>query len=325
MAKFYAVRKGEKTGIYTTWAEAEAQVKKYSGAEYKSFSTEEDARAYMDGKEIVKKETNSKTTQNVEAGNIISRPFTPDESLDEYYEVHSDGGERPKNSGLIGYGYVVVDKNQKIVEEGYGYDWNQTNNVAELMGAIEGIKAVERVQKSENAKVYFVTDSTYVYYGFANDLEAPRYEKWEKNGWKNSSGQVANLELVQELYELGKKHNLECIPRAYNYVTKKYIKMAHGSTKEDMTEAGLYKHPYNKICDRLANIGVVDAVEKKNTENNLVRLIENGEKVKEIEDREYNSRKIIDFHQKAPFYVADLDEQRHGRVLDVDGKEAKVN
>ena len=37
--KFYAVKEGRHSGIYTTWEEAEKQVKGFSGAVYKSFKT----------------------------------------------------------------------------------------------------------------------------------------------------------------------------------------------------------------------------------------------------------------------------------------------
>lgn len=46
--KFYAVRKGRKTGIYTDWETAKAQVEGVSN-EYKSFLTEADAIAYLRG------------------------------------------------------------------------------------------------------------------------------------------------------------------------------------------------------------------------------------------------------------------------------------
>lgn len=35
-------------GIYLTWAECEAQVKKFSGAQFKKFATESDAQAFID-------------------------------------------------------------------------------------------------------------------------------------------------------------------------------------------------------------------------------------------------------------------------------------
>ena len=45
--KYYAVRKGKIPGIYESWGEAETQVKGYSGAEYKSFKTLEEADVFM--------------------------------------------------------------------------------------------------------------------------------------------------------------------------------------------------------------------------------------------------------------------------------------
>lgn len=49
MAKFYyAVRKGKTQGIYETWAKCEQQVRGYSGAEYKKFSTYEEAMNFID-------------------------------------------------------------------------------------------------------------------------------------------------------------------------------------------------------------------------------------------------------------------------------------
>ncbi len=45
--KYYAVKNGRKIGIFTSWDECRAQVDGYSGAEYKSFPNEKDAKAYL--------------------------------------------------------------------------------------------------------------------------------------------------------------------------------------------------------------------------------------------------------------------------------------
>ena len=42
--KFYVVWKGREPGIYTSWAEAEQQVKGFVGAEFKSFGSLKEAR-----------------------------------------------------------------------------------------------------------------------------------------------------------------------------------------------------------------------------------------------------------------------------------------
>ena len=47
MAKFYAVKEGKKPGIYHTWDECKEQVNGYSGAVYKSFTNEEEAKAFI--------------------------------------------------------------------------------------------------------------------------------------------------------------------------------------------------------------------------------------------------------------------------------------
>ena len=45
--KYYAVKKGKTPGIYLTWDDCRAQVEGYSGAIYKGFASEEEAKQYM--------------------------------------------------------------------------------------------------------------------------------------------------------------------------------------------------------------------------------------------------------------------------------------
>ena len=45
--KVYAVKKGLITGIFETWEECKGAVDGFSGAEYKSFKTREEAYAYL--------------------------------------------------------------------------------------------------------------------------------------------------------------------------------------------------------------------------------------------------------------------------------------
>ena len=45
--KYYAVKKGLKTGIFRNWDECKASVNGYSGAVYKSFQSEEEARSFL--------------------------------------------------------------------------------------------------------------------------------------------------------------------------------------------------------------------------------------------------------------------------------------
>ena len=48
MEKFYAVKKGKKTGIFSTWDECKEQVTGFKGAVYKSFKTLSEAEAFLE-------------------------------------------------------------------------------------------------------------------------------------------------------------------------------------------------------------------------------------------------------------------------------------
>ena len=47
--KFYAVKKGKKTGIFFEWEEVKELISGFSGAEYKGFKTHKEAEEYLYG------------------------------------------------------------------------------------------------------------------------------------------------------------------------------------------------------------------------------------------------------------------------------------
>ena len=47
-AKFYAVRKGRTTGIFTSWSQCQQQVTGYPGASFKSFPTRGEAQRFLE-------------------------------------------------------------------------------------------------------------------------------------------------------------------------------------------------------------------------------------------------------------------------------------
>lgn len=52
LAKFYAIKVGKKTGIFTTWEETSRLVKGYPGAKYKSFPTKAEAQNYLEAPKV---------------------------------------------------------------------------------------------------------------------------------------------------------------------------------------------------------------------------------------------------------------------------------
>ena len=118
MAKFYAVKKGKKTGIFSTWDECKEQVTGYKGAVYKSFKTLSEAEAFL--------EKNEEKIENIE-------------EVDGVYAYIDGSFDRV--SGIYGSGVVIVDGNEKYEYKHAGNreDYAQLHNVA---GELEAAKFV---------------------------------------------------------------------------------------------------------------------------------------------------------------------------------------
>lgn len=115
MSKYYAVKNGRKIGVFNTWEECEKQVKGYSNAIFKSFSSKEDALAFIEDKKVI---------ENIEG--IIA---------------YVDGSYNVKTKEY-GYGCVIIEGG-KVIKEilGKNKDIDLMRNVS---GEIQGcLKAIE--------------------------------------------------------------------------------------------------------------------------------------------------------------------------------------
>lgn len=124
--KYYAVRKGKEPGIYETWDECKAQTAGFSGAEYKSFPTIEEAEAFMN------KETAKTIEMNYTLEDLIEKYNTPEKA------VAFVDGSYDESQKKYSYGLVLVC-NGEVFEEGLA-DFEPImlvmNNVAgEILGA----------------------------------------------------------------------------------------------------------------------------------------------------------------------------------------------
>eukprot|EP00208_Stichococcus_sp_RCC1054_P004769 CAMPEP_0206138726 /NCGR_PEP_ID=MMETSP1473-20131121/3518_1 /ASSEMBLY_ACC=CAM_ASM_001109 /TAXON_ID=1461547 /ORGANISM="Stichococcus sp, Strain RCC1054" /LENGTH=365 /DNA_ID=CAMNT_0053532233 /DNA_START=30 /DNA_END=1124 /DNA_ORIENTATION=+ len=143
--KFYAVAQGRKTGVYTSWNDCEAQVTGSSGAIYKSFKTEKEARAYLDEHGVctpAKKRIKPTKQPNLD----LPAPATkPDIDPDLMYRMEFDGACRG-NPGLAGAGAVLMEEeSRKEVGRLVLPLQQQTNNVAEYAGLIIGLEGASQI------------------------------------------------------------------------------------------------------------------------------------------------------------------------------------
>lgn len=117
--KYYAVKVGKNPGIYMTWDECKEQVNKYPKAEFKSFTTMEEAHAFMENK-TVEVEIDSKDT----AVAYVDGSFNVD-------------------TMVYGYGVVMMYHGREEYYKGSGNEENMSamRNVAgEILGAMYAMK-----------------------------------------------------------------------------------------------------------------------------------------------------------------------------------------
>lgn len=114
-SKFYAVRKGLKTGIFQTWEECRASVSGYSGAEYKSFSSLEQAEEYL--------------------GN----PKSIEPLKDGYVPIYVDGSFNGA-TGEFSYGMVVLLEGE-ILTFCEKYNDSELATMHNVAGEIKGAEA----------------------------------------------------------------------------------------------------------------------------------------------------------------------------------------
>ena len=125
--KYYAVKKGRSTGIYTTWEECQQQIHGYSGAVFKSFTTEEAASLYLQEEEGKKEIDNS-------------LPY-----------AYIDGSFSSKN-GCYGWGgFVEANKRRWIIQgKGNTPKYLPERNIAgELIGTLQVLFLCEKYDITE--------------------------------------------------------------------------------------------------------------------------------------------------------------------------------
>lgn len=160
--KFYAVKKGLVTGIFQTWEECKESVSGYSGAEYKSFPTLEQAREYLG--------------------------LTNDEKVvrdGDYVPVYVDGSYNSVTKEFS-YGMVVLleDREETFCKK---YEDSELSSMHNVAGEIKGAEAAMRYAIEHGIKQIAIYHD---YEGIA---------KWCTGEWKtNKEGTKAYRAFYEE-------------------------------------------------------------------------------------------------------------------------------
>lgn len=163
---------------------------------------------------------------------------------EDYLAIYTDGGHRTKSHlgawgvhipGEFKYEGMLVEsltKAQAVVSP------EVTNNRMELMGAIEGLRAVEGF----DGYITVFSDSQYVINGISQWIK-----KWRKNNWRSKAGPVKNQDLWKELDSLNAEFN--------GRVTWKWVKGHAGNKGNEKADKIL-----NKAMDGFEKGGVKSVI-----------------------------------------------------------------
>ena len=191
--KYYAVKKGLKTGIFRTWDECKASVSGYSGAVYKSFQSEEEARSFLG--------LNGQKEEGVQNPCCV--------------EIYVDGSYNSA-TGEFSYGMVVLDGGQ---EETYSQSF-QDEELATMRNVAGEIKGAE-------AAMQYALDHGIREIAIYHDYEG--IAKWCLGEWKtNKEGTKA----YKAFYDKARSQVKISFVKVAGHSGNKYNDMADELAKE---------------------------------------------------------------------------------------------
>ena len=128
--KYYVVWKGHKPGIYTSWAEAEKQVKGFGAAQYKSFGSLKEAESAFRSEYAAFR---GKPSSQGKWRDASIKPILPSISVD----AACSG-----SPGILEYRSVFTDSEEEIFREGPFPDG--TNNVGEFLAIVHALRWLQK-------------------------------------------------------------------------------------------------------------------------------------------------------------------------------------
>ena len=142
--KYYAVKKGRKTGVFESWGECEEQVKGFPGAEYQSFSTKKECLAYLAGEEPAPEKPKARAKKDLAYYLEESRENFDFSSLPEDTMVAYVDGSFDVGTGRYAYGIALLTRKdglQTKADVGDNPEAASARNVAgELSGTMQAAK-----------------------------------------------------------------------------------------------------------------------------------------------------------------------------------------
>lgn len=161
--KYYVVWKGVEPGVYDSWPACQAQIKGFPGAQYKSFSSKEEAEdAYLSGPNFTPK-TKTTTSRSTTDPDIIWKSISVDAACSG-------------NPGVMEYQGVDTATKYQYFHQKFELG---TNNIGEFLAIVHALAML----KKENDPLPIYTDSK-IAQGWVNKKQCkttlPKNEKTKR-------------------------------------------------------------------------------------------------------------------------------------------------
>ena len=235
--KLYAVHKGRKPGIYTTWEECKKQIDGYSGPIYKKFDNRTSAELFLKNgfnqkslDKFSKKQTLIKKTD--QKNEKILNDLLKDKENRVF--IYTDGSCIRFKNGITkaGYGIYIPQKNIRISEP--LLNQKQTNNRAELTSILECVKYLKK--EDLNKELIIITDSAYSMYIFDKTGE-----NYEKNNFMKDGQEILNKDLVIKALKVKRTYNVKLV-KVRAHTLKDDIHSKNNEIVDKLAKGGAYKH-----------------------------------------------------------------------------------
>lgn len=125
--------------------------------------------------------------------------------------IYVDGSAKNngKQNSQGGYGIVIFDENQNLIDAVTAHYKNVTNNQMWLQSFLTTFEILNNKYRNINSTIY--SDSTYCINIFTSWIY-----KWSQNNWTNSKKEVIkNLDLIKSIY---KYYNIDFFISQINFV-----------------------------------------------------------------------------------------------------------
>ncbi|DBA05321.1 TPA: hypothetical protein N0F65_007483, partial [Lagenidium giganteum] len=186
---WYAVARGRQTGVFATWKEAKEHVEGLFSAVFKKFPTREEAEAFV--------EKHQKSTTPISDD---PNPKDPDTLV-----AFCDGSALQNGRRGCQAGYACIFPHntswnvaKKLVEA------KPTNNRAEYLAALEGMKRANIENPSQDQPLFIFSDSMLLIRSMREWID-----NWVKKNWVKADGEpVQNRDLLEKLIEARGKRRI---------------------------------------------------------------------------------------------------------------------